>query len=187
MKHNRQSKPDRGRVLQKLQKLSDRVPGRTAARVAKQRKTLIACQLVLIADDRIIIQLGQEAYELPLAVIEDIQAIDNPIEVERSTGVDVVVMIRNWNPVQAERGTIGKAQVPFPLVKGPTNWGISPEDHAVLKARTERWMKLTGLLSHLPDAKGQNTLLYEGCTVATSSGSGDFVCDTYDTEQGGIF
>ena len=141
----------------------------------------IACQLMKIGKDEIVVQIGRDAYEIPIPLIQEIRHLKNPIEVERRTGVDAVIAVRDWTLSGKASGVIApKGDVPFPLVKSPQDWNFSKKDQAVLQARTERWMKLNGLLSVLTKG-GRGIIAYEGCTVATSSPSGSFVCDTYDT------
>ncbi len=175
-KNNFEGKSDsKNKVLKKLNQLEDRVPGRTLCPEIKKKRTLIACQLLKIAKDRIIIQMGQIAYELPIEVIEDIQDIKNPVEVERKTGVDVVILVQNWIVrTQVGNGT-PTSELPFPLAKSSTTCEFSEEDRLMIRARTERWMKLNGLLFEVGNTEG-----LDFCSTMTLMGNGEMACDERD-------
>src|SRR5207249_9512824 len=86
-----------------------------------------------------------------IASISDIRDVSNPIDLERRTGVDVVLTISGDHaPIHTElRNLIPRTEVPLPLLHSPKSFEISDADLKVLAARTARWAKANGLMTSI--------------------------------------
>jgi len=199
-------------VPARLEQLRTRVPGRVTVPVTRETQVLIACQLVKINSDAVIVQLGLSSYEIPISSIVDIRDVQNPIELERSSGVDVVITVKsNQTPVQTRvNHMFPRREVPLPLLNAPRDWMISENDYKVLQARTDRWTRLNNLLldtapptptleapeggdvespdGGVPDGGGGTSedvcTIRKVCVTSTMPPIlGPIVCDEYDNKQ----
>ena len=179
MVDHRQPDPKGGsEVKAKLQALTHRVPGRSTVPESAIKRFLIACRLVRIGDTSVTVQLGPNVYEIPISAISDIEAVENPIELERSTGVDVVLtVIDGQAPMQTfVRSMVPKPEVlrelslpvtelPFGLSSSITEFDISEEDAAVLHKRADRWAKVNSILMKPRGAGRRGANGDDTCTI----------------------
>jgi hypothetical protein len=167
-------------VSKKLKELATRVPGRVVVPDSGEKRTLIACQLVKILDDTILIQFGSNTYELSINEIEEIQDSKNDIASDRKLGVDVVIAIRSKSIIKTTVSNIvpKEEEVPFFLKRKPLDWQIGSKDCGILLARTERWLKLNELVYELDNNQSLQCTLSNVCTTWTRGGcSPTPVCD----------
>jgi hypothetical protein len=134
----------------------------------------MSARLVKITPEEVVVQLGNNPYHIPISSIDDIQDAVNPIELERETGVDVVITIKgDTTPVQTEvRNIVPLTEMPFPLDFLNLKKGdLTEDDLKVMKQRNDRWVRENRLISNV--APPEPTLeAPEGGDVENPDGGG---------------
>jgi hypothetical protein len=161
--------------------------------------------LVKINEADLVIQIGQNSYEIPISDIEDLQDVQNPMEIERVTGVDVVLTVKGDNaPIRTKvKNMFPRGEVPLPLLTTPRDDQLRESDFKVLKERTDRWQRANNLMNTIAppkttmeapeggDVEGgeefsgltEHCTIRRVCTSMTRYPAGGYVCDRYEGLQ----